>query len=238
MRVRVAYVEEPPFYATAPDGSATGADIELADIVLRAVGASAIEYVPTTFGELISGVVAGRWDINVPIFVTPERARLVAFSRPVWCLADGFVVKHGNPKQLTGYTAVAEHADARLGVIPGQVQFDAARDAGVSESKLVTFADQAAAVTALLAREIDVFAATAVGNRAITAEHPELQDVELEGSGARGPVGAFSFRPGDRLLGEVDDALRDYLGTDDHRRRMAAHGFGPAEIDGALGRSA
>jgi polar amino acid transport system substrate-binding protein len=236
VKVRVAYVEEPPFYSTAPDGSATGSDIELADVVLRAAGVSAVECVPTTFGELIPGLVAGRWDVNVPIFVTPERAQLVAFSRPVWRLSDGLVVKRGTPKRLTSYSAVAAHADARLGVIPSQVQFDAARDAGVSESRLVAFADQQAAVTALLAGEIDAFAATAVGNRAITAAHPDLQDVDVEGAAAGAPVGAFSFRPGDRLRGEVDEALRDYLGTDDHRRRMAAYGFGPSEIDGALGR--
>lgn len=234
MKVRVAYVEEPPFYSTAPDGSATGADIELADIVLRTVGASRIEYVPTTFAELLPGVESGRWDVNVPIFVTLERSELVSFSRPVWSLTDGFVVKHGNPTGLTSYAAVSERADARLGVIPGQVQFEAARAAGVDESQLVPFADQSAAVTALLAGEIDAFAATSVGNRAIIIAHPELEERALDGAELQAPVGAFSFHKGDELRDAVNDALNAYLGTEDHRRRMANYGLGASEIDGAL----
>ncbi len=46
MTIRVAYVEEPPFYWTAPGGSATGADVELARIVLAAIGETSVEFVP------------------------------------------------------------------------------------------------------------------------------------------------------------------------------------------------
>ncbi len=236
MIVRVAYVEEPPFYSTGPDGSAIGADIELADIVLRAVGAASIEFISTSFGELLTGVSAGRWEMNVPIFVTPERAQVVAFSRPVWALADGFVVRPGDPKGLTSYRAVAESADALLGVIPGQVQLEAARAAGVAESRLVRFADQPAAVAALLSGEIDAFAATALGNRAIIESHPGLEGLTLDSSVTGAPLGAFSFsKTNHRLLDAVNGELRAYLGSDSHRRRMAQYGFGAPEIDGALG---
>jgi polar amino acid transport system substrate-binding protein len=83
---------------------------------------SSIEYHLTSFGELLRGVQTGRWDMNVPIFVTAERAQRVAFSVPVWTLGDGFVVHRGNPKALTSYEAVATRSDARLGVITAQVQ--------------------------------------------------------------------------------------------------------------------
>src|SRR5437899_10964182 len=42
MKVRIAYIEEPPFYWTGSDGVPTGADLELADVVLRAIGVSSI----------------------------------------------------------------------------------------------------------------------------------------------------------------------------------------------------
>ena len=35
MKVRIAYIEEPPFYWTGDDGHPTGGDIELAEVVLR-----------------------------------------------------------------------------------------------------------------------------------------------------------------------------------------------------------
>ncbi len=239
MKIRIAYIEEPPFYWTAKDGSVTGADIELADVVLRAIGVTAIEFVPTSFDEFLPGVNQGRWDMNVPIFVTPERAKHVAFSLPVWGLGDGFLVRPGNPKALNGYAELAARADARLGVIAGQVQVNTAKAAGVSDGQLVVLRDQPEAITALTAGEIDAFAATAIGNRATAEGNPEVEAVaHVLGVGAAPPVGAYSFAPGNQaLLQAVNGQLRRYLGSADHRARMAKFGITATEIDVALEQS-
>jgi polar amino acid transport system substrate-binding protein len=60
MKVRIAYIDEPPFYWTGEDHRVTGADIELADVVLRAIGVSSIEHHLTSFEELLPGVQEGR----------------------------------------------------------------------------------------------------------------------------------------------------------------------------------
>ena len=236
MKVSIAYLDEPPFYWTGSEGAATGADIELADVVLRAIGVTAIEHHKTSFEELLPGVQAGRWDMNVPIFATAERARHVAFSLPVWTMVDGFVVHRGNPKALTSYAAVAARADARLGVIPAQVQYQAARSAGVGAGQLVEFKDQAEAVAALLAGRIDAFTGTALGGRVLADANQGLEAMAHDTGGqGSAPVGAFSFGKGNiRLLDAVNQALRRYLGSADHRARMAKYGFTPAEIDGVL----
>lgn len=236
MTLRVAYVEEPPFYWTGEDGSAAGADIELAVRVLAAADETSVEFVPTAFDELLAGVQAGRWDMNVPIFVTPQRAEHVTFSLPVWALGDGFVVQNGNPRSLTSYRSVMTDGSTRLGLIPGQVQFAAAQAAGVSTDQIVTFADQPDAVAALRSGEIDAFAATAVGNRAIVAATPELDAVPFADDGdVAPPLGAFSFAKGNqRLRQAVNMELRAYLGSADHRARMAEYGTTRAEIDPAL----
>ncbi|KVK83155.1 amino acid ABC transporter substrate-binding protein [Burkholderia cepacia] len=236
MKIRVAYIEEPPFYWTGNDGTATGADIELADMVLRAIGATAIDYQLTSFEELLPGVSEGRWDMNVPIFVTAARAEQVAFSVPVWSLGDGFVVHRGNPKALTSYDAVARRADAKLGLIPGQIQVDSARSAGVGDTQITLFRDQPDAVAALLAGKIDAFAATAVGNRNIAEANPELEAVAHapDGTGTA-PVGAFSFgKKNHDLLRAVNAQLRVYVGSPDHRARMAKYGITATEIDGVV----
>ena len=236
MKIRIAYIEEPPFYWTAEDGTVTGADIELADAVLRAIGVTAIEHVPVSFDEFLPGVSQGRWDMNVPIFVTPERAQHVAFGLPVWALGDGFLVHPGNPKALTGYPAVAARGDARLGVIAGQVQIASARSAGVGDGQLVVFKNQPKAIAALVAGEIDAFAATAIGSRAAAEGNPAVEAVAHEpGQGAKVPVGAFSFAKGNEtLLNAVNEQLRRYLGSPDHRARMARYGITHTEIDGVL----
>ncbi|EON15242.1 transporter substrate-binding domain-containing protein [Pandoraea sp. SD6-2] len=240
MKVRVAYIEEPPFYWTGSDNRATGADIELADVTLRAIGASDVEFVLTMFEELLAGVQDGRWDMTVPLFVSAERARSVAFSLPVWALSDGFVVRHGNPKALTRYESVAARSDAILGLVAGTVQRDTAMSAGVPDKRIVTFKRQSDAVAALLAGEIDTYAATALGNREIVAAHRELEAVAHEAAASdSAPVGAFSFkRDNQTLLNAVNGQLRQYLGSADHRTRMAKHGITKTEIDSIVNRTA
>jgi polar amino acid transport system substrate-binding protein len=233
MRVRIAYLEEPPFYWTGEDHRATGADIELAEVVLRAIGVSSIEHHLTSFEELLPGVQEGRWDMNVPIFVTAERAGRVAFSVPVWSLGDGFLLRHGNPKALTSYWAVAARNDARLGIVAGTIQYDAAMSAGVSDSQIVAFKDQPHAIDALLAGKIDAYASTAVGSRVLAGAHTELEVVGLEKSKeGTVPLGAFSFnRNNHALLQAVNEQLRKYLGSADHRARMAKFGLTRTELD-------
>ncbi|MFM0320762.1 transporter substrate-binding domain-containing protein [Paraburkholderia nemoris] len=233
MKVRIAYLEEPPFYWTGEDHSATGADIELAEVVLRAIGVTSIEHQLTSFEELLPGVQEGRWDMNVPIFVTAERAERVAFSVPVWALGDGFLLRHGNPKALTSYGAVAARIDARLGIVAGTVQLDSAKSAGVSDGQIVAFKGQTEAIDALLAGKIDAYASTAVGSRVLASANQELEVVAHEtGKDGRAPVGAFSFSKGNpELLQAVNEQLRKYLGSADHRARMAKSGLTQTELD-------
>jgi polar amino acid transport system substrate-binding protein len=235
MKVRIAYIEEPPFYWTAEDRRVVGSDIELAAAVLGVIGVTAIEYIPTSFDQFLPGVNEGRWDMNVPIFVTPERAQQVAFSRPVWALGDGFVVQAGNPKGLTSYTALAARSDARLGVIAGQVQVESALAAGVGKTQMVVFRDQPDAVAALLEGRIDAFAGTALGNRSVATAHGALEALAHEAGDGPVPKGAFSFSKGNvALLDAVNEQLRRYLGSVEHRERMAKYGLSSTEIDSVV----
>lgn len=87
MKATIAYIEEPPFGWTAADLTATGADIDLADVILRAIGANQIEHRRTTFSELLSGVgheatfePAG-W-LTAPSFICDVRRFSNEFRRP------------------------------------------------------------------------------------------------------------------------------------------------------------
>ncbi|PQV55064.1 transporter substrate-binding domain-containing protein [Paraburkholderia sp. BL21I4N1] len=239
MKVTIAYIEEPPFGWTGPDGAATGADLDLADAVLRAIGVTRIEPCLTTFSELLPGVEAGRWDMNLPLFVTPERATKVAFSVPVWAIGDGFLVRAGNPKGLGSYTSIAERSDARLGIIAGQVQHEAAKTAGVPANRIVVFEQQADAIEAVRSGRIDAYASTALGNRILAGQIGSAVEAVDHETGSEGqqhhPVGAFSFnRSNGDLIHAVNEQLRRYLGSSEHRARMARFGLTAKEIDPAL----
>jgi polar amino acid transport system substrate-binding protein len=116
------------------------------------------------------------------------------------------------------------------------VQINAAKSSGVVDGQIVVFDDQPSAVAALRAGQVDAYAATAVGNRALAAAHQELEAVAHPKSpGAHLPIGAFSFNKENRdLVQAVNKQLRAYLGTADHRARMAKYGIGASEIDGVV----
>lgn len=236
MKITIGYIEEPPFGSTGPDGTAVGSDLELADVVLRAIGYTRIEHQHTTFEELLPGVNSGRWNMNVPLFVTPERGMTVDFSKPVWALGDGFIVAAGNPKGLDSYAALARREDARLGVMSGTVQQRSARLDGVRDAQILQFAHQQEAIDALLGGRIDAYAGTALGNR-VEAERIGAAKVAAVAHPAQPspPLGAFSFGKHDTALRDaVDRQLKLYLGSADHRQRMAKYGFTADEIDPVL----
>jgi polar amino acid transport system substrate-binding protein len=207
-------------------------------VLLDDIGVERVETHLTTFAELLPGVAAGRWAINVPLFVTPERAALVSFSRPVWALQDGFIVRAGNPKNLDSYHSLADNKHARLGVVAGQVQHEAAVRVGVPAVRISQFATQQAVVQALLDGAIDAYARTAVGNRTFVRDfkNSALLAVELNGTAqspeAAVPVGAFSFaRTNVELRKRFDAYLALYLGSPVHRKPMASYGLSAREID-------
>lgn len=236
MKIKVAYVDEPPFYWTTEDGSVVGSDISLAEVVLRKSGATDIEYVLTTFEELLPGVAQGRWDVNVPIFISAEREKIVHFSRPVWALGDGFVVKAGNPLGLVCYESYVGRPEAKLAVITGTVQIEAARKAGMSAEQMVQFKDQADAMDAVVDGRVDAFVGTAVGNRALIRGYAGMETVDHPAStNGLVPVGGFSFSLRNlELKHAVDAALDEFLGSSAHRTMVAEFGLSDAEVDGAL----
>lgn len=241
MKITIAYIEEPPFGWTETDGTVAGADVELAATVLRQIGITRIEYCPTTFSELLPGVAAGRWDMTVPLFVTTQRASTVAFSVPVWGIGDGFLVRPGNPRSLGNYASIAQCPDARLGIIAGQVQHDSAMAFGVREEQIVIFGQQADAIAAVLSGAIDAYASTALGNRIVAGRmggsviEAIAHEPQMNGRQGSPALGAFSFnRESEVLLKVVNQRLRAYLGSPDHRARMAEFGLTDSEIDPAI----
>jgi polar amino acid transport system substrate-binding protein len=233
-RVTFAYLDEPPFCAPGPDGQPTGCDVEVAFAILKAIGVEHVETKLATFAELLPGVASGRWHINTPLFVTEERKTLVDFSRPVWSLADGLMVRAGNPRGLINYAALAAHTTARLAVVAGQVQEHAARAAGMPVSRVVRVATQPEAVAAVLDGRADAYASVAMAHRGYLRASPDarLDVVDFGFSDGTAALGAYSFARSSRELRlAFDDALARYLGSPEHRALMRRYHFTDADVD-------
>ena len=236
MTVIFAYLDEPPFCAPGADGP-VGCDVEVACAVLRAIGIERIETRLVTFAELLPGVASGAWQINTPLFITEERARLVAFSRPVWSLADGLMVQAGNPKRLTSYHALAARADARLVVVADQVQEQRALGAGLDPARVLRVATQPEAVAAVRDGRADAYASVAMAHRGFLRAAPDarLAVVDFGADGGVAAEGAYSFAKANADLRRAfDGALQEFLGAPEHRAIMRRYHFADADIDRVL----
>ncbi|SFD33939.1 polar amino acid transport system substrate-binding protein [Bosea sp. CRIB-10] len=226
-----AYLDEPPFCWPGADGAAQGCDVELVTAALQALGITQFEQQLTSFAELLPGLAHGRWTITTPLFVTAERQRLVDFSRPVWALTDGLLVRTADRGRLTGYRAIAE-IGARLVIVGGQVQEQAGIAAGIALDCILSVATQEDAVTAVADGRADAYASVAMAHRGYLAREPDpaLAIVNVPASESLPAAGAFAFGKQHTALRErFNTALDGLIGTDWHRAMMTRHGFPSGE---------
>ncbi|GHF32828.1 polar amino acid transport system substrate-binding protein [Deinococcus metalli] len=87
-----------PFEFKGADGQIQGFDIDIARAVAKDLGVR-LEVRAVGFGALMpQSVTSGRVDMAMSgITITPERAKVVAFSAPYYRSAQVFIVRSGNP---------------------------------------------------------------------------------------------------------------------------------------------
>jgi polar amino acid transport system substrate-binding protein len=241
---RVGYANEAPYaYFDNAGGRLTGEAVEIARVVLERIGVPRAEGVLTEFGSLIPGLAAGRFDlIAAGMYVTPERCRQIAFTRPTYGLGEAFVVEAGNPLDLHSYAAVAEHPAARLGVVAGAIELGYARAAGIPDDRILLFPDAPSAVEAVRAGRADAYGGTSLtvsdllrkaGDSGLERAAP-FTDPEVEGRRVRG-YGAFGVRKEDRdLLRRLDEELAAFIGSSEHLELVRPFGFTAAELPGGV----
>ncbi|GAU84819.1 transporter substrate-binding domain-containing protein [Bosea sp. BIWAKO-01] len=230
-----AYLDEPPFCWPGPDGRALGSDVELLTETLRAIGIVSVEMRLTSFAELLPGLVDGRWTITTPLFVTPERQRSVDFSRPVWALSDGLLVRCGDEDRFCSYQALAQDASARLVVVADQVQEQSGLAAGIPRNRVLRVATQEEAVQAVRNRGAEAYASVAMAHRGFLSHTPDpalaIVPVAAEAKDRKPAKGAFAFaRSQADLRARFNQALDGLIGSDWHCAMMARSGFAASDF--------
>lgn len=232
--MKFAYLIEPPFNHRTPEGTVTGTDVELAKIVVRELGLGEFEPVETEFAELLPGVAEGRWRMTTGLFSTDERRELAMFSRPIWGLPDGLLVKAGNPKGLSGYKSVAQQNNCRLAVIRDQFQHRSAIEFGVSDENIKIFQTYTDAANSVLNGDVDAYASVGRAHTGYieVSNESRLEVVTVSSAEKQPAFGSFAFSKQDsELCEDVNRILRSYLGSAKHREMMMSFGFSNTEID-------
>src|SRR5215831_3793445 len=83
-KVRVGLANQLPFSALTPDGTLIGVAPTLSQMIMNRLGITDIEGFIGGYGELVPGMLAGRWDfISSCLTVTQPRCQQVAYSDPI-----------------------------------------------------------------------------------------------------------------------------------------------------------
>ncbi len=121
--IRVGYAVEAPYAFVTPDGEITGESPEMAKRIVGRLGIRSIVWRGMEFRSLIDELEAGNIDLIASgLFVTPERARRVAFSKVTFHVRSGLLVAKGNPKKLCSCRQVLHDPSVRLAVLSGSVE--------------------------------------------------------------------------------------------------------------------
>ncbi|NYG45372.1 polar amino acid transport system substrate-binding protein [Bradyrhizobium sp. IAR9] len=187
-KVTVAISSLPPYMIVSPSGEATGASIELQNMVLHAMNLPALTPVLTQWDAMMPGLQAGQFDyVGAGLAITEARCKVALFSAPYAAGQLGLHVLPGNPKRLTSVAEAARRPDIKLAaIVPTPYQAYALKQ-GVKPEQIVTVPDVQAGIATVVGGRADAF----IANQ-FNIKNPAEKGIEIivdESS----PVEAYAF---------------------------------------------
>jgi polar amino acid transport system substrate-binding protein len=204
--VTIGFANEIPYAYATPDGKLSGEAVEVARTVLQNMGITEMQGVLTEFGSLIPGLKAKRFDmITAGMYITPERAKEVAFADPEYSIGEGLAVQPGNPLDLHSYQDIIDNPEVKVAVMGGAIEYDYLTKMGISKDQIVIVPDNPAALDAVKSGRADATTMTGPSLQALLdasqdAKVERVMDFEqpvIDGVSVRG-YGATAFRPEDQ----------------------------------------
>lgn len=213
----VGLANEQPYAYMDENGEATGFSTDVATAVLNEMGYENIEFQVVDFGDLISSLNAGQFDIIAAgMYLTPDRIKQVAFSDPDYCVPESLAVAAGNPHGIVDYSSIVENPELILAVASGTVEVEYAEVAGIPDEQLKSFSGIDQMYSALIAGEVDAVTGTeATVNGHVAGNEDTIVAVEsFYPTAAEGfddpvlPCGGYAFSLDEP---EFRDAFNDQL---------------------------
>ena len=83
--IKIGIADNLPWSKLNPDGTLSGIGPTIIAQVAKRLGIPKVEAVVGTYGELIPGLLAGRWDmVGASLTISPERCAQVIFADPFY----------------------------------------------------------------------------------------------------------------------------------------------------------
>lgn len=162
-KVRVGIANQPPFSALNPDGTLTGATPTITKKIMDRLGIPEIQGFIATYGELIPGMLADRWDfVSASLTITKPRCAQVRFADPMIFNGANIVAPKGHPGPMPKRFSELAKGNFVVGAPAGGADVKALLGAGVSPDNIRQFTNDQSELDGLFAKRID-FAIMAPG---------------------------------------------------------------------------
>jgi polar amino acid transport system substrate-binding protein len=200
--INIGLANDPPASIINPDGSVSGEGPVVVQKIMAKLGVPKVKGIVGTFGELVPGLQAGRWDmIGGVISVTKARCAVVQYTDPF----------QFNGMEIAWFPSAVPQAPTSIGDV-GQrgltVGFNAgssyiavAKGLGVKEDKVLQFPDTSALLDALNTKRIQVIISD-TGSLNLTPAQVQKYPFQHLDYPPDGPfvAGALAFRQSDTSL--------------------------------------
>ena len=171
------------------------------------------------------------------LFVSPDRQRIALFSRPIWALPDGLLVREEDAPRVAGYRSLAASGDLKVAVVRDQVQHTTALDLGVMPGQFCLFDTYADAARAVQEGTVRAVASVARAHEGLlnTSAADGLAFVTVPVREKAPAFGCFAFGlSAHHFRNRVDQVLNTFIGGAEHRRLMKTFGFADTDVDRVL----
>ena len=199
-KVRIGFPNQPPFSALNPDGTVTGAAPTITKTIMERLGIPGIEGFLASYGELIPGMMADRWDfVSAALTITRARCAQVRFGDPIIFDGDNIVAIKGHPGPLPKRLSELAKGGFVVGAPAGGADVKALLAAGVTLDNIRQFTNDPSEIDALLAKRIDFGVMSPSGvHQMIKQRHLDLEiTYPVEDDPPRGSACAFRLQDTD-----------------------------------------
>lgn len=133
-----------------------------------------VEFVDTTWDNIVAGLQSDKWDLSLALNDTPEREKAISFSAPATDYNVSFVYNKNNPKVPKDARSIADFdkPSVTIAVMSGTAQ-DKAISAVVKQAQIMRLPGNDETRLALMSKRADLLADANITNMLLTEAHPD-----------------------------------------------------------------
>ncbi|RKT99207.1 amino acid ABC transporter substrate-binding protein [Burkholderia sp. Nafp2/4-1b] len=133
-----------------------------------------VEFVDTSWDNIVAGLQSDKWDLSLALNDTPEREKAVAFSAPATDYNVSFVYNKNNPKIAKPLRSLADidKPNVTVAVMSGTSQ-DKAISAELKQARIMRLPGNDETRLSLISKRADLLADANITNMLLTEAHSD-----------------------------------------------------------------